>query len=79
MLGQIHFAVAVGWLSLVIAGLLWVMACAVAANKMEREGITFWKALVTCFLLTPLVGLVVIGVARSMRPNGPLVQTVTRG
>jgi hypothetical protein len=79
MLGQIHFAAAVGWLSLAIAGLLWVMACAVAANKMEHEGITFWKAFVTCFLLTPLVGLVVIGVARAMRPNRPLVETVTRG
>jgi hypothetical protein len=79
MLGHIHFAVAAGWLSLGIAGLLWFMACAITANKMEREGITFWRSFVACFLLTPLVGVIVIGVARSMRPTRPLVQTVTRG
>jgi hypothetical protein len=56
-----------------------VMACAITANKMEREGVTFWKSFITCLLLTPLVGVIVIGVARSMRPNRPLVQTVTRG
>jgi hypothetical protein len=78
MLGHLHFAVAAGWLSLAIAGLLWVMACAITSNKMEREGVTFWKSFITCFLLTPLVGVMVIGVARSMRPNRPLVQTVTR-
>jgi hypothetical protein len=78
MSGQPHFAIATGWLLLGIAGLLWVMACAIAANKMEREGIAFWKAFLTCLVLTPLVGLIVLGVARSMRPHRPLVQTATR-
>jgi hypothetical protein len=79
MSGQPHFAIAIGWLALGIAGLLWFMACAIAANKMEREGITFRKAFLTCLVLTPLVGLVVSGVARAMRPHRRLVQTVTRG
>jgi len=79
MFVQMHFAVAAAWLSLGIAGLLWAMACAMAAYRMEREGITFWKAFVTCLLLTPLVGLIVVGLTRSMQPNRPLVQTVTRG
>jgi len=79
MLGQVHFAVAVGWLSLGIAALLWLSACAVVADKMEREGITFWKSFLACLLLTPLAGLLIVGIARSMRPNRPLVQTATRG
>jgi hypothetical protein len=79
MLSQVHFATAVLWLSAGIAGLLWVMACALTANKMEREGAPFWKGFLTCFLLTPLVGLLVIGVAWLIRSNRPLVGTVTRG
>jgi hypothetical protein len=79
MSGHMHFAIATGWLSLGIAGLLWVVACAVIADKMEREGITFWKGFLVCLLLTPLIGLLAVGIARSVRPNGPLVQTVTRG
>jgi hypothetical protein len=78
MFVQMHFAVVTGWLSLGIASLLWVSACAVVADRMEREGIAFWKGFVTCLLLTPLVGLLVVGVARSVRPDRPLMQTVTR-
>jgi len=62
-----------------IGGLLWTMACAVIANGMEHEGVTFWKGFVTCFFLTPLVGLLAIGAARWMGPNRPLIQTVSRG
>jgi hypothetical protein len=79
MFSHVHFVVVAAWLSVGIAGLFWVMASAVVANKMEHEGITFWKAFVTCFFLTPLVGLLAIGAGRLMRPNRPLVQTVTRG
>jgi hypothetical protein len=46
---------------------------------MEREGVTFWKGFVTCFFLTPLVGILAIGASRWTRPSRPLVQTVTRG
>jgi hypothetical protein len=55
------------------------MACAITANEMEREGVRFWKGFIACFFLTPLFGLLAIGVARLMRPDRPLVQTVTRG
>jgi ABC-type uncharacterized transport system permease subunit len=79
MSGHVHFAILTGWLSLGIGGLLWIVACAVVADKMEREGITFWKGFLACLLVTPLVGLLAVGIARSMRPNRPLVQTVTRG
>jgi hypothetical protein len=75
---DVHFAVIAGWLLLAIASLLWVMACAIVANKMEREGVAFWKGFVACFLLTPLVGLLTLGVARLMRPYRRLVQTATR-
>jgi hypothetical protein len=78
MLNHIHFAVIAGWLLLAIASLLWVVACAIVANKMEREGVIFWKAFVACFLMTPLLGLLTLGVARLMRPSRPLVQTATR-
>ncbi|HEY0704547.1 MAG TPA: hypothetical protein VGD60_17370 [Candidatus Acidoferrales bacterium] len=79
MLDHVHFALIAGWLLLAIAGLLWVMACAIVANKMEREGVVFWKAFVACLLMTPLIGVITIGVARLMRPSRPLVPTVTRG
>ena len=79
MFAQMHFAVAIEWVSIGIAGLLWFMACAITANKMEQEGVTFWKALVVCFLFTPFLGLIAIGVTRSVRPSRPLVHTVTRG
>jgi hypothetical protein len=78
MSNEIHFAVVAGWLLLAIASLLWFTACAIVANKMEREGVVFWKAFVACFLLTPLVGLLTLGVTRLMRPDRPLVQTATR-
>jgi hypothetical protein len=79
MFAQVHFAPVAVWLSVGIAGLLWVMACAITANEMEREGVRFWKGFIACFFLTPLFGLLAIGVARLMRPDRPLVQTVTRG
>jgi hypothetical protein len=78
MSDYIPFAVIAGWLLLAISSLLWLMACAIVANKMEREGVIFWKAFLACLLLTPLVGLLTLGVARLMRPNRSLVQTATR-
>ena len=79
MFSQAHFMLVAFWLLMGIVGLLWVMACAITANKMEREGVTFWKGFVTCFFLTPLVGILAIGASRWTRPSRPLVQTVTRG
>ena len=78
MLVHIHFAVIAGWLLLAISSQLWLMVCAIVANRMEREGVIFWKALLSCLLLTPLVGLLTLGVIRLMRPNRSLVQTATR-
>ena len=78
MFSNLHFATAALWLSAAIAGLLWMMACAFTANKMKQEGVGFGKALLTCLVLTPLVGIVVIAAARLMRSNRPLVQTATR-
>jgi hypothetical protein len=79
MLTHVHFVVVAGWLLIGIAGLLWILGCAVTAHKMDREGLTFWKSFVACFLFSPLVGILAIAVARLMRPNRPLVQTATRG
>ena len=78
MSSPVHFATAALWLSAGIAGLLWTMACALTANKMEREGATFWKGFLACLLLTPLVGLLAIGAVRLVRSNRPLIETVTR-
>jgi hypothetical protein len=47
--GYRYLAVGLG-----IGGLLWTVACAVTANNMEHEGVTFWKGFATCFFLTPL-------------------------
>jgi hypothetical protein len=79
MLSHLHYATAALWLSAAIAGLSWTMLCAFTANKMKQEGVSFWNAFLTCFVLTPGVGILVIGVARLMRSNRPLVQTATRG
>lgn len=79
MFSQVHFTTAVLWLSAGIAGLLWVMACALTAAKMEREGAAFWKGFLACLLFTPLVGLLAIGALRLFRLNRPLVGSATRG
>lgn len=78
MFSHLHYATAALWLSAAIVGLSWTMICVFTANKMKQEGVAFWKAFLTCFVLTPLVGIVVIGAARLMRSNRPLVQTATR-
>lgn len=79
MLSHLHYATAALWLSVAIAGLSWTMLCAFTANKMKQEGVAFWKAFLTCLVLTPLVGILVIGAARLMRSNRPVVQTAARG
>lgn len=79
MFVQMHFAVAAAGIAIGVVSLLWTLACAITANRMEREGLTFWKGFVTCLLLTPLIGLLAIGVTHFMRPSRPLVQTVSRG
>jgi hypothetical protein len=55
------------------------MACALAATKMEKEGITFWKGFLVGMLLSPLAGLIVIFIARMVRPERPLAHDVGRG
>lgn len=80
MAGQLHFVPVAAWLILGIFGLLWVMACGVTAGKMEKEGIAFWRGFFACLLLTPLVGLAAILIARITRPNQRLAaETVSRG
>ena len=71
MLLHLHYATAILWLSAAIAGLSWIMVCAFTANKMQREGVAFWKAFLTCLVLTPLAGFLVIGAARLMRSDRP--------
>lgn len=61
-----------------IVGLLWAMACGVAAKKMEKEGIAFWRGFLACLLLSPLAGAAVIVLARLSRPSGRFVETVSR-
>jgi hypothetical protein len=55
------------------------MACGVAAGKMEKEGIAFWRGFLTCLLLSPLAGAAVIVIARMSRPSRRFVETVSRG
>jgi Na+/H+-dicarboxylate symporter len=76
---HVHFATVAAWLLLAIVGLVWVMACALTAAKMEKEGFVFWKAFVAVLLLSPLAGLIAIFIARVLRPGRPLTQTVSRG
>ena len=76
---HVHFAAIAAWLLLAIAGVLWVMACAVAASKMEKEGIAFWKGFLLGLLLSPLAGLIMIFITRVVRPSRPLAHTVSRG
>ena len=79
MVAHVHFAAVAGWLVIGIAALLWLMACGVAASKMEKEGIAFWRGFLTCLLLSPLAGLVTIMIARMIRPSRRLAETVSRG
>jgi hypothetical protein len=76
---HVHFAAIAAWLLLAIVGLVWVMACAVSATKMEKEGIAFWKGFLIGLLLSPLTGLIMIFIARVLRPGRPLAHTVSRG
>jgi hypothetical protein len=69
MAADVHFVPIAAWLVLAIFGLLWVMACGVTAGKMEKEGIAFWRGFFACFLLTPVVGLAAILIARITRPS----------
>ncbi|MGA7854641.1 MAG: hypothetical protein WCA15_15045 [Candidatus Acidiferrales bacterium] len=80
MVAQLHFVPVAAWLVLGIFGLLWMMACGITAGKMEKEGIAFWRGFFACLLLTPLVGLAAILIARMTRPNQRLAaETVSRG
>jgi hypothetical protein len=79
MVAHVHFASLVGGLVIAIIGLLWAMACGVVANKMEKEGIAFWRGLLTCLLLSPLAGAAVVVLARLSRPSRRFVETVSRG
>ncbi len=76
---HVHFATAAAWLLCAIVGLVWVMACALTAEKVEKEGIAFWKGFVTVLLLSPLAGLIAIFIARIVRPGRPLAHTISRG
>jgi hypothetical protein len=79
MSSQVHFAAIAAWLLVAIAGLLWVMACGLTATKMEKEGFAFWKGFFTSLLLSPLAGLILMYIARIVRPGRPLAHTVSRG
>ena len=79
MVAHVHFASVVAWMVIAIAGLLWVISGGVAAGKMEKEGIAFWRGLLTCLLLSPLAGAAVIVIARMSRPSRRFVETVSRG
>ncbi|MGA7189790.1 MAG: hypothetical protein WBY66_14945 [Candidatus Acidiferrales bacterium] len=80
MVAQLHFVPVAAWLVLGIFGLLWMMACGITAGKMEKEGIAFWRGFFACLLLTPLVGLAAILIARITRPKQRLAaETVSRG
>jgi hypothetical protein len=76
---HVHFAAIAAWLLLAIGGVLWVMACAVTASKMEKEGIAFWRGFLLGLLLSPLAGLIMIFITRIVRPSRPLAHTVSRG
>jgi nicotinamide riboside transporter PnuC len=79
MFSHVHFAAVAAWLLFAIVGLVWMMLCALAASKMEKEGFAFWKGFVTVLLLSPLAGLIAIFIARIVRPSRPLAHTVSRG
>jgi hypothetical protein len=78
MFSHIHFATVAAWLLFAIVGLVWTMACALTAAKMEKEGFAFWKGFVASLLLSPLAGLIAIFIARVVRPGRPLAHTVSR-
>ena len=79
MFSYVHFAALAAWLLMAITGLRWVMACAVTAAKMEKEGIAFWKGFLASLVLSPLAGLIAIFVVRILRPGRPLAHTISRG
>jgi hypothetical protein len=76
---HVNFAATAAWLLMAIGALLWVMACAVTAAKMEKEGIAFRKGFVIALLLSPLAGLIVVFVSRIQRSGRSLAQDVSRG
>jgi nicotinamide riboside transporter PnuC len=79
MFSHVHFAAAAAWLLFAIVGLVWTMACALTAAKMEKEGFAFWNGFLAVLLLSPLTGVLAIFIARILRPGRPLAHTVSRG
>jgi len=75
---DVHFAALAAWLLLAIAVLLWVMACALTATKLEKKGIAFWKGFLISLLLSPLAGLMMTFLPHILRPSRPLAPTVSR-
>jgi hypothetical protein len=79
MFSHVHFATAAASLLFAIVGLLWTMACALTAAKMEKEGFAFWKGFLVALLLSPVAGLIAIFISRILHPGRPLAHTVSRG
>jgi hypothetical protein len=69
MLTHMHFAVLVGWLVIAMLALLWILSCAMVANKMEQQGFSFSKAFISCCLFTPLAGILAVTLERLLRPR----------
>jgi hypothetical protein len=69
---QLHFAVIAAYLVAGILLLLWAMACAVTAERLEKEGVAFRTAFLICAMFSPIVGLIAAKVISAQRTARPL-------
>lgn len=69
---HVHFAMVAAYLTIGIVLLCWALVCAVAAEKLEKEGVAFRTAFLICAMFTPLAGLVAARVMAAQRAARPL-------
>jgi hypothetical protein len=72
MPSHLHFAVFASYLLLGIVLLLWVMLCAVTAERLEKEGLPFRTGFLLCAMFTPLAGVIAARVLVAQRASRPL-------
>jgi hypothetical protein len=69
---HVHFAMVAAYLTMGIVLLCWALVCAVAAEKLEKEGVAFRSAFLICAMFSPIVGLVAARMMATQRAARPL-------
>jgi hypothetical protein len=69
---HVHFAAMAAYLVVGIVLLMWAIACAATAERLEKEGVAFRTAFLLCAMFTPVAGLIAAKVIATQRTARPL-------